>query len=120
LRQASLEGRGRGRPRRQARAVARRVGAQESPADREVIAMGTLSHRIRIGSRAVLLRLRLASMLARRSLPELLADLTPARPPRAPDPLPIALEALTQSEAVIERLRVVPDTCLYRSLARYA
>ena len=76
------------------------------------------SDRLRIGARALVLRVRLASMLRRRSLPELLASLTPAS--LEPRPVPLVEEALSTSEAVIERLRVVPDTCLYRSLTRYA
>lgn len=73
-----------------------------------------------LGVGAVLLRLRLASMLRRRSLPDLLASLTPRDAARAPRPRSEAEGAIAASEALFERLRVVPDTCLYRSLARYA
>jgi hypothetical protein len=77
-----------------------------------------LLSQIELGARAVAVRLRLGSLVARRSLPDLLATLTPRE--TAPLPLDEAIDALAASERVIERLRVVPDTCLYRSLARYA
>jgi hypothetical protein len=73
---------------------------------------------LRIGARAIATRLRLGALVRRRSLPDLLLSLTP-RAPRAPLPLPRVERAIAAAERVVERLRVVPDTCLYRSLARY-
>lgn len=73
---------------------------------------------LRLAARAVATRLRLASRLRASSLPELLDALGPSAVEAAP---PAAVErALRASQRVVARLRVVPDTCLYRSLARYA
>jgi hypothetical protein len=74
-----------------------------------------------IAARAVATRLRLASLVRDSSLPDLLAALSPE--PGAVDakPLEVVEEALSTSQRIVGRLRrVVPDTCLYRSLARYA
>jgi hypothetical protein len=79
-----------------------------------------LSVRARLSARAITLRLQLAPLLRRRSLPDLLSSLTPDRAMKAPAPLPLVEQALRDVEALFERLRVVPDTCLYRGLARYA
>ncbi|UQA55309.1 lasso peptide biosynthesis B2 protein [Polyangium aurulentum] len=78
------------------------------------------SLRIRLGAEAIALRLGLVPMVARRSLPELLARLTPSRPPSPPAPREAVDEALARAERIFERAPWVPDTCLYRSLARYA
>jgi hypothetical protein len=71
-----------------------------------------------VAARAVATRLRLASLMRRSSLPELLRALSPdavvARP------LVVVEEALSISQRIVGRLRGVPDTCLYRSLGRYA
>lgn len=71
-------------------------------------------------TQAIALRLRLGAWVRRRSLPDLLRGLTPTRGRGAPVPLPQVEDALRESEALLSRLRVLPDTCLYRSLARYA
>ncbi len=82
--------------------------------------LGSIPHRVRLGALTLSLRLRLDRMLRRHSLPGLLgapharACFARARPP------PHRGRLLLAAERVIERLRVVPDTCLYRSLARYA
>jgi hypothetical protein len=75
---------------------------------------------LRLAAEAVALRLGLGAMLAARPLPALLAALTPARPPRKITPLDVVDAALGHAERIAEALRFVPDTCLYRSLARYA
>ncbi|MFS8069582.1 MAG: lasso peptide biosynthesis B2 protein [Byssovorax sp.] len=81
--------------------------------------LGSIPHRVRLGALTLSLRFRLDRMLRRHSLPGLLGALTPERSlPRVP--LPTVEDALLAAEKVVERLRVVPDTCLYRSLARYA
>ena len=59
-------------------------------------------------------------MLRRHSIPGLLVALTPKHPSPGRIPLPAVEDALLAAEKVIELLRVVPDTCLYRALARYA
>ncbi len=75
-----------------------------------------------IAARAVATRLRLKSLMRDSSLPELLRALSPATDPDPLDVVPLALveAALSTSQRIVGRLRVVPDTCLYRSLARYA
>src|SRR5580693_492480 len=73
---------------------------------------------VEIGARAIATRLRLASLVRRRSLPDLLLALTPSAA-TAPLPLPAAKRAISAAERVVRRIRGVPDTCLYRSLARY-
>jgi hypothetical protein len=70
-------------------------------------------------ARAVEARLRASALIDRRSLPGLLAALTPGVAARVV-PLPIAEEAALASERLFSRLGLLPDTCLYRSLARYA
>jgi hypothetical protein len=85
--------------------------------------LGSIPHRVRLGALTLSLRLRLDRMLRRHSLPGLLGALTPERSVRAERervPLPTVEDALLAAEKLVERLRVVPDTCLYRSLARYA
>ena len=71
-------------------------------------------------ARAVLLRLTLAAMMRRRALPELLRALTPEATAIEPAPLAEAERALAIAERLSGHLRVVPRTCLYRALARYA
>lgn len=80
----------------------------------------SLPRRLRLGTQAVALRLRLGSWLRRRSLPDLLRALTVDAPAGEPIPLCQVEEALGASEALLARIRLLPDTCLYRALARYA
>jgi hypothetical protein len=82
--------------------------------------LGSIPHRVRLGALTLSLRFRLARMLRRHSLPGLLGALTPEHPSSTRVPLPTVEDALLAAEQVIEHLRVVPNTCLYRSLARYA
>lgn len=82
--------------------------------------LGSIPHRLRLGAQTLSLRLRLERMLRRRSLSGLLGALTPELASARRVPLPTVEGALLAAEKVIERLGVVPDTCLYRSLARYA
>ena len=83
-------------------------------------ALRSIPHRVRLGALTLSLRLRLDRLLKRHSLPGLLGALTPTRSSSERIPLPAVEDALLAAERMIERLRVVPDTCLYRSLARYA
>lgn len=78
-----------------------------------------LLDRVALGVRAVAVRLGAHTLLGRRALPAALSTLTSAPSARAV-PRDVAERAITSSERLCERLRVVPDTCLYRSLARYA
>jgi Transglutaminase-like superfamily len=81
----------------------------------------SLLGRVRLGARAVATRLRLGALVRRRGLPELLGALTPSDEGGVePVPLAVVEQALSASERIATRLRVVPDTCFYRSLARYA
>src|SRR5262249_11993150 len=112
LRQALLDGRGQRRPRGRSRALAGCVG--QEPASREV------KRNMRALIEAIALRLRLGRWVERRSLPDLLRALTAAPRAAAPVPVPEVEEPLRPSEPLFTRLRVLPDTCLYRSLARYA
>lgn len=82
--------------------------------------LGSIPHRVRLGAQTLSLRLRLARMLRRHSLPGLLGALTPKHPSPRRIPLPAVEDSLLAAEKLIEHLRVVPDTCLYRALARYA
>ena len=82
--------------------------------------LGSIPHRIRLGAQTLSLRLRLDGMVQRNSIPGLLGALTPKQPSPRRIPLPTVEDALLDAEKVIELLRVVPDTCLYRALARYA
>ncbi len=82
--------------------------------------LGSIPHRLRLGALTLSLRLRLDRMMRRHSIPGLLGALTPRHPSPARLPLPVVEDALLAAEKVIEHLRVVPDTCLYRALARYA
>lgn len=68
------------------------------------------------------LRLRLPRMMARQPLDMLLDRLGSWRP-RDEDAVRerrVLDESIEVTEAVITRLRLAPDTCLYRSMARYA
>ncbi|MEP7119912.1 MAG: lasso peptide biosynthesis B2 protein [Byssovorax sp.] len=82
--------------------------------------LGAIPHHLRLGAQTLSLRFRLDRMLRRHSLPGLLGALTPRHASPQKIPLPAVEDALLAAERVIERLRVVPDTCLYRALARYA
>lgn len=77
-----------------------------------------LRARLRLGTRAVALRLALPRLVAAQSLPTLLETLT--RGAVEPAPLDLVDEALARAESIAERLPFVPDTCLYRSLARFS
>ena len=85
-----------------------------------MLGLASIPHRIRLGAQTLSLRLRLDGMVRRNSIPGLLVTLTPKHPSPGRIPLPTVEDALLAAEKVIERLRVVPDTCLYRALARYA
>lgn len=74
--------------------------------------------RLRLSAIAIAVRLSAHALLARRSLPDVLRTLTPARSRAVP--VDVAERAVAASERVFDRIGVVPGTCLYRSLARYA
>ncbi|APR85426.1 Hypothetical protein A7982_10775 [Minicystis rosea] len=83
--------------------------------------------RVRLGARAVAARFLAVALIDRRSLPDVLSGLTPQSALRSPSsraeevvPREIVEAVIAASEQLVERMRVVPDTCLYRALARYA
>ncbi|MEO7331161.1 MAG: lasso peptide biosynthesis B2 protein [Minicystis sp.] len=99
------------------------MGREEQPADRALALARALPPRLRLGAAALSLRLRLGGLLRRRSLPVLLGAIDARSTPAARVPLSTALGALDDAQALLSRLRLgrfVPDTCLYRSLARYS
>ncbi len=74
--------------------------------------------RLRLDADAITLRLRLARLVRKSSLPDLLDALS--RETIDPAPLEVVDAALARASAVAERLPFVPDTCLYRSLACFS
>lgn len=74
--------------------------------------------RLRLSATALALRLSLPLRVARSSLPALLDALS--RGTNDPAPLDVIDEALARADAITVRLPFVPDTCLYRSLARFS
>lgn len=79
-----------------------------------------LSSRMKLVARALELRLRLRRRVRDLPLPVLLAELTPHALSVRPASRQDVDWALMRVEALCRRLRVVPDTCLYRALTRYA
>jgi hypothetical protein len=75
--------------------------------------------RVTLGVRALAVRLRAPALLDRSALPAALSALTPSGASRAV-PRDVAEQAIEASERLCARLFLVPNTCLYRSLARYA
>jgi hypothetical protein len=67
----------------------------------------------------LLLRVRLPRMFEREPLDALLARLEAWRPSARTTRAKLDASIKT-TEALLARLRLVPDTCLYRSMARYA
>jgi Transglutaminase-like superfamily len=78
-----------------------------------------LVDRTRASIQLVWLRLRLPGLLAHSSLDALLARLTRAEPERAQN-LAGLERALDRAEAWADRVPLLPRTCLYQCLARYA
>ncbi len=73
---------------------------------------------IDLAARAIAVRIAAAPLLRARSLPGVLASITPSK--SSPLPRDEAERAIAIAESIVSRARVLPDTCLYRSLARYA
>jgi hypothetical protein len=76
--------------------------------------------RVGVGLHVFALRLRLATKLGGSSIPSLMDSLSRAAFPMQPTSIDEFSEALFAAERVITSLRIVPDTCLYKSLARYS
>ena len=66
------------------------------------------------------LRLALPRRLAKRQLDDVVRELSPLGPRESPATVRRLELAMRIVESVLCRARVVPDTCLYRSLARFA
>ena len=77
-----------------------------------------LSHG-RIAARAVVTRMRITSLMADTPLPDVLRALSPDDDAEVV-PLEVVERALSLSERVVGRLRLAPNTCLFRALTRYA
>ncbi len=74
-----------------------------------------------IAARAVMTRLRLPWLVRRLPLPATLEAISPRSTPSAKAaPVERVERALARSQWLVQRMRVVPNTCLYRALARYA
>jgi hypothetical protein len=82
--------------------------------------MGKGSRRGLLAVEAIGLRVALDRLLRRRPLPEVLRAITPRDRFAVPAPLDEVERALAASERWAVRLRFVPNTCLYRAMARYA
>jgi hypothetical protein len=75
---------------------------------------------IEIAARIVASRLGLPRRLRSSSLPALLESLTPSQSSSASVGDDRLWQLISAAELFVSRLRYVPNTCLYRSLARYA
>lgn len=71
-------------------------------------------------ARLVALRLTLPQRLEAAKLDDIVRDLSPLGPPQSTRRVRRLELAIRVAEAALRRARVVPDTCLYRSLARFA
>lgn len=78
----------------------------------------SLVDRVTLSAHAVAARVRASVLLERRPLPDVLSALTPAASRAVPREVVEA--AVASAERLIERLHVLPDTCLYRALSRYS
>jgi hypothetical protein len=76
----------------------------------------------RIAARAVMTRLSLPWLVRLLPLPATLEAISPRATPsgEATAPVERVERALARSQWLVQRMRVVPNTCLYRALARYA
>lgn len=74
--------------------------------------------RLDLTVRAVMVRLAAIALLDRRPLPAVLSALTPRS--RLTAPRDVAEQVASSVERAFERVALLPDTCLYRALARYA
>ena len=79
-----------------------------------------LSVQTALAARALELRIRLRFRVPSTPLPQILAELTPRPLPPVQMPGPEMWKVLRIVEALCRRSRMLPDTCLYRALTRYA
>ncbi len=100
-------------------AFANRVADEMRSSVRRIVGIAT------VAARLTSLRVRLPRLLDDGALPDAFARLDPAAPrnsTRSAAPFATVVRGITLGEAAVRRLRRarVPDTCLYRSCARYA
>ncbi len=79
-----------------------------------------LSLQTALAARALELRIRLRFRVPSTPLPRLLEELTPSPLPPVTLTVGEVWKPLRIVEALCRRSRILPDTCLYRALTRYA
>lgn len=82
--------------------------------------LSALSLRTSLAAQALELRIRLRLRVPSTPLPRILEELTPAQLPPITASGPEIWNVLRWVEAFCRRSRLLPDTCLYRALTRYA
>lgn len=82
--------------------------------------LGSISNRVSLAAQAVELRIRLRHRVPSVPLPRILQELTPAFLPQVTSTASEIWMVLRIVEALCRRSRILPDTCLYRALTRYA
>jgi Transglutaminase-like superfamily len=83
--------------------------------------IANIARAVRMGVGLVRYRIGLGRRVRAESLTDILGEIeadAPSTPGGAPDRE--ALFALRVAESLVRRARVIPDTCLYRALGRYA
>ena len=85
-----------------------------------MVTFTSISTQVSWTAQALDLRIRLPRWVPTVPLPRILRALTPAYSSAATTALPEIGRALRIVEAFSRRARIVPDTCLYRALTRYA
>ena len=80
----------------------------------------SLSTHVSLAAQALDLRIRLPRWVPTVPLPRILRALTPAYVSPKAAALPELGRALRIVEAICRRARIIPDTCLYKALTRYA
>lgn len=85
-----------------------------------MVTLASVSTHVSLAAQALELRIRLPRRVPKVPLPRMLQELTPRHLPRPAVALPEIGRVLRLVEAVCRRMRVMPDTCLYRALTRYA
>jgi Transglutaminase-like superfamily len=82
--------------------------------------LSVMTNPTQLALQALALRIRLRNQVPSIPLPKILEELTPASlPPISLTPFEIG-QVLRIVEALCRRSRILPDTCLYRALTRYA
>lgn len=85
-----------------------------------MVTLISVSTHVSLAARALELRIRLPRRVPTVPLPRILQELTPVPLPPVTVTLPEISRVVRLVEALCRRMRVMPDTCLYRALTRYA